>query len=325
MRFHAVAAVVALTVVIAPHDAANSCGTAHASGQSVYLKGEQVVIIWDPVTKIEHFVRRAQFSASSREYGFIVPVPSVPEVVEVTDKPFDWLMKLLPAPRGGFAKGGSGGGQAPTGSVTVHSTQNVGDYEVTVLSGMTADAVRDWLKEHGYEARAALTDWFKSYVAKKWKFAAFKFNHKDSGPAWTKAIRLSFKTAYPYYPYKAPVDDWPEDRIKPMTVYFISDTEYDARFLNSRAPWDALKVLTGLLKPAQFQFVVDSFQIAELPTRNPRVLTVFQNYHNAGDYAQDLEFYVNTKGKVPKVITSPELGEPQKILQQAPGVRGGKG
>lgn len=298
---------------------ASACATAHGNWSNVMLTSEQAVIMWDPVTRMEHFIRRAEFDSNAKDYGFIVPVPNVPTIKEVSDSPFDWLFKLLPAPRGGFAKPAGGAG-SQAGAVTVHSVQRIGDYEVAVLSGTKAVAVTNWIKDNGYSNRSALTDWIDHYVQKKWKFAAFKFLNKEKGLASTKAIRISFKTAYPYYPYKAPKDDWPENKFKPMFVYFVSDTEYDARFLHSRTPWDAMKTLTGRFTSQQYQYLVDSFGIAETPQSTGKSLTVFQNTHNSGDYSEDLEFYVNTQGKKLVQIPNSVPITPHKTLQQSSGL-----
>src|SRR5262245_26805369 len=43
---------------------------------------QTVIIIWDAVTKTQHFIRRASFKSESDDFGFIIPSPDQPTLSE---------------------------------------------------------------------------------------------------------------------------------------------------------------------------------------------------------------------------------------------------
>src|SRR5207237_170781 len=59
---------------------------------------EEALIIWDPATKTEHFIRRAAFRSTARQFGFLVPTPTKPELSEVDDSIFDTLADVIRPP-----------------------------------------------------------------------------------------------------------------------------------------------------------------------------------------------------------------------------------
>lgn len=90
----AIAALAGLAILIEP-DRADACGGVAYSWRAVVLKAkepsvpalaqERVLIVHDAHKGREHFIRETVFSASSNPFGFIVPVPSRPELAPVTD------------------------------------------------------------------------------------------------------------------------------------------------------------------------------------------------------------------------------------------------
>ena len=52
---------------------------------------EDVCIVWDPKSKTEHFIRRANFESESEDFGFLVPTPSKPELGEANQALFQRL------------------------------------------------------------------------------------------------------------------------------------------------------------------------------------------------------------------------------------------
>ena len=69
------------------------CPVAHP--QTPVVNADQtVILIWDPQTQTEHFVRRASFEASGDDFGFIVPSPSRPELAESGNDAFRELAEI---------------------------------------------------------------------------------------------------------------------------------------------------------------------------------------------------------------------------------------
>src|SRR5438270_793237 len=59
---------------------------------------ETALVAWDERTKTEHFIRRATFTGTATDFGFLVPTPSRPELGAVDDALFDVLAGVT-APR----------------------------------------------------------------------------------------------------------------------------------------------------------------------------------------------------------------------------------
>ena len=98
-------------------------------------------------------------------------------------------------------------------------------------------------------------EWLTPYVAGKWKISAFKITQdpKTGQLATTKAVRMSFKTDRPFFPYREPEAkkpkkeaekedrDWHYSGGRLLRVFFVSDTRMDGRLGNqawhATIPW----------------------------------------------------------------------------------------
>src|SRR5687767_14101894 len=74
---------------------ADACAAAPPAGAEVRIAEEEALIIWDPATKTEHFIRRAAFHSTAPKFGFLVPTPTVPQLGEVSDAQFSFLAALI--------------------------------------------------------------------------------------------------------------------------------------------------------------------------------------------------------------------------------------
>jgi hypothetical protein len=88
--------VLVFTLSLMPTNA-EGCGSVGRPGDYIRIAGESAIIIWDPVKKIEHFIRRAAFDTKAADFGFLVPTPTMPKMplAEVDDAIFQeatsWL------------------------------------------------------------------------------------------------------------------------------------------------------------------------------------------------------------------------------------------
>jgi hypothetical protein len=209
------------------------------------IEGEKAVIIWDEAHKTEHFIRQANISTTEPDLGFLVPTPQTPQLVAadpaifdfaaeearpelvaevVYDTPLTIVGPLAMGPLAAFAAGWENReGEPPTVTamrqrppVQVISQEDVGDYRAAILQADDVESLADWLKENGYSWTADDKEWLKPYVAAKWKITAFKLMKKPGaasssssqkpGFLATQAIRMSFSTDRPFYPYSEPGD-----------------------------------------------------------------------------------------------------------------------
>lgn len=221
----------------------------------VQIADENAIIVWDAKAHTEHFIRRATFNTKAKDVGFLVPTPNTPQLAKADDVAFSHLENMMAPERidrtkNGFdftpliLKGFGGSGEdeeitrttanrATTTStakdvsdaVEVVATRRIAGYDATVLKASDVRALNTWLKRHGYVSSPALMEWLQPYIAKKWKITAFKIarSEKDA-PVASAAVRMSFKTAAPFFPYREPKKANPkESSYRLLRVFFLSN------------------------------------------------------------------------------------------------------
>lgn len=207
---------------------ARACAPAYPPDAQVRIADEAAIIVWDEEARKQHFIRRATFTSTVRDFGFLVPSPSVPELAEVKDDAF-WALERRVAPavvhqkelKGvvptllcamPFFLGLKKEEAAPEAAVAsapvrVLHAQKVAGYNAVVLEADRADALAEWLRMHGYSSRPALAAWLEPYIAGKWKITAFKIApEQQADHIETAAVRMSFTTDRPFFPYREPSD-----------------------------------------------------------------------------------------------------------------------
>jgi hypothetical protein len=188
----------------------------------VDVADEEALIVWDPAARTEHFVRRARFRSPVPDFGFLVPTPTRPSLAEANDAAFDSLghaiepeiemrrrlvYEPIPLLLWPFLLTWRATAPRDTG-VRVLETKRVAGYDAAVLQADDAKALLDWLASHGYAARPELLEWVKPYVERRWVLTAFKVGGgvAGSGEVATSAVRMSFETDRPFFPYREPAD-----------------------------------------------------------------------------------------------------------------------
>lgn len=227
---------VAVASSLLAFQAAQACITLPSAGKApVSVAGETAVIVWDPKTKTEHFIRTATFNGVSGPMGFLVPTPSVPRLKSLDaagwgrEQAMQELEgqiapRIVTKKRTVYRLGESWGFEMPAkvaskglrqlatasllylgdgDDVMVLDRSRVGNYDTAVLRADRADALLGWLKKNGFESDARLEGWLAPYVEKGWAITAFRFAPK--GPSFTsEPVCLSFQTDRPFYPYREP-------------------------------------------------------------------------------------------------------------------------
>ncbi|MBK9031222.1 MAG: DUF2330 domain-containing protein [Myxococcales bacterium] len=219
-------AVLVLAALVRDHPAAEACATAPPAGTTVQIVDEEAIIAWDPATKVETFIRRAAFHATTPSFGFLVPTPTTPQLGEVDAAVFDQVATAL-GPElvldtSGFSLGvtalaltcvrsqdkSAGPSLASGPPVRVLATARVAGFDASTLEADDPQALADWLGGHGFEATPALTAWLQRYVADHWKLTAFVVaTDQADAPAFdlaTRAVKMTFQTERPFYPYREP-------------------------------------------------------------------------------------------------------------------------
>lgn len=219
---------------LTPPREASACAPAPRAGEHVRVASETAVIVWDETARKEHFIRRASFRGTARDFGFLVPTPSRPELAEIDDSIFDSLgwatrPKVIEkrVTRGveltscAFFFLGARSSAVPSASVRVLEETRVAGYDAAVLQADDPAALAAWLKERGYAEGPSLTEWLAPYVEKRWMITAFKVADPAAAraaaappaadpnavrPLGTAAVRMTFATDRPLFPYREPSD-----------------------------------------------------------------------------------------------------------------------
>ena len=232
-----------------------ACCPAPPSGKPVVNADQTVILIWDAATKTEHFIRKASFKSEADDFGFLVPSPSQPELEESGSEAFPYLFKVtepekkkVPRPSAGGCtcskkSESKGGRNLAEPAVKVLDQKEVAGFHATVLETKSANALIQWLKKHGYAFSPQVEAWAKPYVEAGWKITALKVakdkegKNKDVAAA---ALRLTFKTDRPLFPYREPDSKSAAEALKTnnrlLRIYFLAEARYRGE-LTKDVPW----------------------------------------------------------------------------------------
>jgi hypothetical protein len=261
------AATLFLLVPTAPR--APACCPAPPLNKPVVNADQTVILLWDPATKTEHFIRQASFKSGADDFGFLVPTPAQPELAESGNDAFPYLLKLTepekqkqPRPSNiGCCIGCASAVTGPPpdlakGGVKVLDEKLVAGFNAVVLEASAADALTRWLADHGYAFSPEVEAWAKPYVEAGWKITALKVAKdraaEDKKTVTASALRLSFKTDRPLFPYREPDPRRYAQSLgakkRLLRIYFIADARYRGQL--QQGEWATSKVAwAGKLRP----------------------------------------------------------------------------
>lgn len=213
---------------------------------------EDAIIVWDAERKLEHFIRRASFEDAPSDFGFIVPTPTRPEIHSVDQEVFSRITTYLrwrnPPRHANRGLRPAVNSAAKRPDVEVLERKRVGNMEAVILAASDSVALSNWLKKYGYASRKNLAEWAQPYVAQDWKFTAFRYISSDK-VVKTEAVRLTFKTDKPFYPYREPMDA-PEQVGRALQVFFFGPEQIQGKLGDSMGAqdWNANEVFSDEMK-----------------------------------------------------------------------------
>jgi hypothetical protein len=261
--------------------AALGCGGVGPLGLPVTFGDQSNIIVWNAKAKTEHFIRWALFDSKAKDFGFIAPTPSKPELSEASQEAFMLLAGLAPGMAGAASTGG-----ASAGDVNVVQEQNVGRYHATTLLASDEKALARWMTKHHYKSTPAIEEWTHTYIKKGWYLTAFRLR----GGRFSKlnaTVRMSFKTDLPFNPFRVPSDNVGPKKSM-LRVFFVSDRNFDAT-VGQKALWK----MPSWSSPLNKQIVAELGQQLKLPTSafpaNPQVQS-FVDYEFPRTNADDVFF-----------------------------------
>ena len=164
---------------------ANACGGVFVpqAKRLPSLAHEQVLILHDPNTDTEHFIREVAFRQADQRFGFVVPTPTRPEVAKVDRGLFEKLRRQFPFQRSkgigsiGLGSGaGVGFGSGRSAGVQVLQVSKVGSFTAFVLAATDAKALSKWLKDNGLASSKETDVWLAHYVKMKFYYVAMRYD-----------------------------------------------------------------------------------------------------------------------------------------------------
>lgn len=266
-----IAAAVGLALAVSSSaSVAIPCAVAPPPGEEARVAAEEAIIVWDEKTRTEQFIRRATFQSTSARLGFLVPTPTKPALSEVDQRVFEDAARAI-APRyetvtEGYSVvwsilwGMTRSASAPTAvasampegqPVRVLERTNVAGMDAAILEADSATALAEWLETNGFHQTPTISEWLTPYVAAKWKITAFKYGTGDAGAQpgmfGASAVKLTFETERPFYPYREPVNaraalpaklrDLPQAEPRLLRLYFIGNQRMEGSV--GGTPWKA--------------------------------------------------------------------------------------
>lgn len=299
MKRHALIA--AITLWASATHSTQACCALGRLGEPVVNADQTVLLIWDPKTKTEHFIRKASFKAEGDDFGFLVPSPSRPQLSESGGEAFPHLANITRPqvkPQVGF------GCSAPTtrfaavgNAVTVLEQKDVAGFHATVLSATSASAFTGWLKTNGYYFSPEVEAWAAPYVRDGWMFTALRVAKRSKSPAGTSvkadALRITFQTEHPLFPYREPDSREAARKVgassRLLRLYFISDERYEGA-LDGTHSWSGKAVWSNPLPQSEKDTLRRLLKLP--PSSGPQKwwLTEFEDHWRYGIAPGDLYF-----------------------------------
>jgi hypothetical protein len=248
----------------------SACCPAPPSGKPVVNADQTVILIWDAATKTQHFIRQASFKSDADDFGFLVPTPTQPELNESGNEAFPLLQKLTEPetikqrrPSGSIGCGcganapdAAGFAKSDSPPVRVLQEKLVAGFHAVVLEADSADVLVRWLKENGYAYSPEVKAWAKPYIDEGWKITALKVaksaDGKDSQNVAASALRITFKTDRPLFPYREPNPEKAAStlgaRSRLLRIYFVSESRYEGS-MASDLGWTGRVAWAGKIQP----------------------------------------------------------------------------
>ncbi|MCW8130993.1 MAG: DUF2330 domain-containing protein [Planctomycetota bacterium] len=296
-----------------------ACCPAPPPGQVVLNADQTIVVHWDKASKTEHFIRKATFKSDSSSFGFLIPSPSQPELNESGAEAFPLLAKITAPeverrarPRD-LSLGCGCGSNMPLAAksaedsrpeVRVLEEKFVAGFKASVLEADTAGVLLEWLKENGFDFSAEVKAWAEPYVEAKWKITALKVAGATAEPKTepgdvtrndveAPALRMSFKTEVPLFPYREPDSAKASEKLKwnrrLLRIYFVGEQRYLGE-LENKGTWTGKTAYANALTAEQRAEVLKQIKLPETAAPASAWLTEFEDPWPYAKAPGDLRF-----------------------------------
>jgi hypothetical protein len=208
----------AAIAALAAH-AARADGCYFSPEEQDLLEPTQIgLIVHDAAASREDLYLQVDFQESSgaaiARMGWILALPSVPQVAEADEKLFVELMNMTRPYEDDDAfgdgcseisrsSGGMGEGGAQIDAVEIESRQVVGAFDVTTVASESVAPLEAWLSERGFAMKDGAAEILQFYVDKAWHFVAIDVDLAEArADGFLPPIELSFDTPRAVFPLR---------------------------------------------------------------------------------------------------------------------------
>lgn len=228
-------------------------------GYYMYETAQTAAIFYESDTQTETLVVGMTYQGTAKEFAWMIPTPSKPEVERGSRTLFSEISDLMYGedyydysyyPTAGVLEE-----EAVGGGVTVVEEKQVDYYDVTVLEATSSQDLLDWLNTNGYQFPSEKKYILNDYVAAGWFFTALKINADSVDKTVAEALRtgqavpvqLTFTTANMVYPLRisAVTDD--ASTYQTIDLYIFDDHKVEAnQFYDNYGDWVKQDEITQL-------------------------------------------------------------------------------
>ena len=271
---------------------APACAPAPPSGKAVVNADQTVILLWDAARGVQHFIRQASFKSEADDFGFLVPSPSQPELEESDSAAFAYLQKLTepdkeqrPRPSGGLSCGCGGKKSAMPAAVKVLDEKRVAGFHATVLETKSTSALVGWLRDHGYAYSQEVADWAEPYVRLGWKITALKVakdaQNRDKKTVAAAALRMTFKTDRPLFPYREPntrsAAQALDAKNRLLRIYFVAEAKFAGDFTQAGKTWGGHIAWANPMRDEEHQKLLELLKLSPATEQKAWWLTEFED------------------------------------------------
>jgi hypothetical protein len=193
-----------------------------AYGDGFVIGSEENVPVFEPsqcalIKKekgYETIILRIRVTTRLDQIGWLIPLPSYPEVSEGPKGIFTELEKLTPPPpppHYGITYLSETIGEDSVAPYVKVETDTVGIYEVNKIQSNDGSALYDWLNENEFKQSASVKPILDEYIDNRFSFIAIRvlLDNMDTTQKleairskWLPPLRIRFKTKKLFYPMK---------------------------------------------------------------------------------------------------------------------------
>lgn len=178
----------------------------------VYETGQEAAIFFDQGREV--LILTTTFKGGVKDFGWVIPVPSKPEVSKGSDEVLENLREIV-AERYryvGIAESPIlGGYEQYKETVTVIETKKIDYLELSVLTATDSEALAQWLKDNGYQYPQESTWILNDYIQNQWFFIAVKVSPEAENASdvvqglvegHVVPLKIEFDAKTPVYPLR---------------------------------------------------------------------------------------------------------------------------